>query len=227
MRMKKTASTPQLPRWLTWLAPGSLALAVLVLLGLWLLSGGDLPDDMAVGQWIWQHRAIPRVDAFTFVTEGGPFVAHSWGAEILFYLIEQAAGTLGFMGLRFALISVAVILALRTAQLLNAPTSALILLAPVVLSVMWARLEFRPMLFTTVLLTVELWILVSVHTGRRSWRWLWVLPPAYAIWVNLHPGWPQGLAMLLAKLTTRLAMDLRGRSLQNSAEIDQGGYLPL
>jgi hypothetical protein len=67
----KTPLDPPRPRRFTGLAGGSLAVAVVVLFGLWPLSGGDLPEHLVVGQWIWHHQAIPRVDVFTYVTAGG------------------------------------------------------------------------------------------------------------------------------------------------------------
>jgi hypothetical protein len=164
---------------------------------------------LAVGLWIWQHGSVPLTDPFGYVTAGQPFIAHSWLAEVLFYLVEQHAGTMGFMLLRFALISGALFYALQTARLLKAPWPALTLLAPVVLVILWGRLEFRPQLFTTAFLAGELWLLISVHTGQRSGRWLWALPPLYALWINLHAGWPQGLLMLVAILGALMAMQVR------------------
>jgi hypothetical protein len=158
------------PRWRPWLVWGSVGLAVVVCFGLYPLSGGDLWMHLTVGRWIWQHGAILRTDPFSYVTEGQPFIAHSWLAEVLFYLVEQSAGTVDFMLLRFALISVALLGALQTARLLNAPWPALMLLAPVVLALMWGRLGFRPQLFSTVFLAFELWLIMSVHMGQRSWH---------------------------------------------------------
>ena len=64
--------------------------------------------------------------------------------------------------------------------------------APWVLGLLWARLEFRPQLFTSALLACELWLLISVQTGQRAWRWRWVLPPLYALWISLQGGWSEG-----------------------------------
>jgi hypothetical protein len=188
-----------LPRWLGWLALGSVALAVVVLFGLWPQLGVDLWMHRVVGRWTWEHGGPPLVDHFSFMTTGEPFIAHSWLAGLVFYLIEPSLGSawfVGFMGLRCVLVSFALAFAVATARLLQASWSALLLLAPLVLGLAWARFEVRPMLFTSAFLVVELYLLISVHTGRRSWRWLWVLPPMYALWINLHAGWPQGMVML-------------------------------
>jgi hypothetical protein len=190
---------PQMPRWLTWLALGSVALAVVVLFGVWPQLGGDLWMHLVVGRWTWEHGGPPLVDDFSFMTTGEPFIAHSWLAGLVWHLIDQSLGSawfVGFMGLRCVLVSVALAFAIATARLLHASWPAMLLLAPCVFGLLWARFEVRPMLFTSAFLVVELYVLISVHTGRRSWRWLWVLPPMYALWINLHAGWPQGMVML-------------------------------
>ena len=99
-------ATPQTPAWLI-LAGVSVALAVVVLFGAWPPNGGDLAMHLTVGKYIWQHGDVPRLDVFSFVSEGREFIAHSWGSELIFYGLEQTAGTPGFAWLRLALISVA------------------------------------------------------------------------------------------------------------------------
>jgi hypothetical protein len=199
------------PRWLVILAWGSVGLTVMLLFGVYPLTGGDLLMHLTVGRWIWTHGAVPWVDNFSYLTAGGPFVAHSWLSEVLFYGVERHSGTVGFMVLRCLLISTAVVLAVRTAFLMHARLSVIMLFLPLILGVLWGRLEFRPQLFTTVCLAVELWLLVSVHTGRRSARWLWALPPMYALWINLHPGWPQGLIIVVSISAAVVGMHVRQR----------------
>jgi hypothetical protein len=111
--------TPLPPGWLAWLVRVSVGCAVVVLFGVLPLHGGDLWMHLTVGRWIWQHRAVPWVDDFSYLSAGAPFVAHSWGAEVLFYLIEQSAGVIGLTLLRMALISAALGFALCTARLLG------------------------------------------------------------------------------------------------------------
>jgi hypothetical protein len=171
----------------------------------------------------WAHGWVPSTDPFSYITEGQPFIAHSWLAEVAFYLVEQTAGTVGFMLLRFGLITLALTAALQTARLLKAPWAGVMLLTPFVLGLMWSRLEFRPQLFTSAFLAVELWLIVSVHTGQRSWRWLWALPPLYALWINLYPGWMQGMVLLVASTGALVLMEMRRRWLGRGAT----SHLPL
>src|SRR5919109_5211051 len=208
---KKHVKGESLPRWQTIAAWLSLVCAVVALFGLWPLAGLDLWMHLTLGRWIWAHGWVPSTDPFSYITEGQPFIAHSWLAEVIFYLVEQTAGTVGFMLLRLGLISLALMAALKTARLLKAPWPGVVLLAPCVLGLMWSRLECRPQLFTSAFLAVELWLIVSVHTGQRSARWLWALPPLYALWVNLHPGWAQGMLLLVAITGALVLIEMRQR----------------
>jgi hypothetical protein len=212
-----------LPHWQASAAWLSLVCAVVVLFGVSPLAGSDLWMHLTLGRWIWAHGWVPGTDPFSYITEGQPFIAHSWLAEVVFYRVEQTAGTVGLMLLRFGLITLALTAALKTARLLKAPWPAAMLLAPLVLGLMWSRLEFRPQLFTSAFLAVELWLIVSVHTGQRSWRWLWALPPLYALWINLHPGWVQGMVLLMVVTGALGLMEIRRRGLGRGAT----SHLPL
>jgi hypothetical protein len=169
---RRPLDMPTLPRWLSWLAWGSVGLAVVVLFGVCPLNGGDFWMHLFMGKYTWQHGGPPLVDEFSYMSAGREFIAHCWLAGLMFYLIEESTGLLGLMLLRFALIAVAVACAVRTARLLKTPWPVLMLLTPLALAVLWGRLEFRPYLFTTAFLSIELSLLMSVHVGRRSWRWL-------------------------------------------------------
>jgi hypothetical protein len=206
-----------LPRWQTTAAWLCLGCAMVMLFGLWPLAGLDLWMHLTLGRWIWAHGWVPSSDPFSYITEGQPFIAHSWLAEVVLYLVEQTSGTVGLMLLRFGLISLALTAALKTARLFEAAWPAVMLLTPFVLGLMWGRLECRPQLFTSVFLAVALWLIVSVHTGQRSWRWLYVLPPLYALWINLHAGWVQGVVLLVAITGALVLMEMRRRWLGRGA----------
>jgi hypothetical protein len=46
---------------------------------------------LTVGRWVVEHRAVPMVDIFSYVRTGEEFIAHSWLAGVVFYLIEHTA----------------------------------------------------------------------------------------------------------------------------------------
>jgi hypothetical protein len=195
----------------------SLALAVGLLFGIPTLRVGDFFMWAMIGRYTREHGWPPTVDEFSFTTPGVEFVAHSWLSGVIFSLIEPHVGWAGFRLLRLSLVSTALFFACRTAKLLGASWSALVLIAPFVLGILWARLEVRPYLFTSALLACELWLLVSVHLGQRDWRWLLTLVPLYALWINLHGGWVQGMLMLVVVGLALVATEARRRWLGREA----------
>jgi hypothetical protein len=118
---RKRVKEENRPRWQITAAWCSLVCAVVALFGLAPLAGLDLWMHLTLGRWIWAHGWVPSTDPFSYITEGQPFIAHSWLAEVVFYRVEQTAGTMGLMLLRFALISLALTAALKTARLLKVP----------------------------------------------------------------------------------------------------------
>jgi hypothetical protein len=51
----------------SWL---SLACAVVLLFGLWPLTGGDLWMWLTVGRYTWEHGWPPMVDVFSYTSPG-------------------------------------------------------------------------------------------------------------------------------------------------------------
>src|SRR5690606_31237056 len=61
-------------------------------------------------------------------------------------------------------------------------------------SVFWGP---RPLMLSFILAAVTLWIVYGYHRDGNARR-LWLLPPMFALWGNLHGGWPQGALILMA-----------------------------
>ena len=56
---------------------------------------GDVSWHLAAGRWILEHGRVPSTDPFSFTMPGKPWVAHEWGAEVLFWVAYRAAGFAG------------------------------------------------------------------------------------------------------------------------------------
>jgi hypothetical protein len=57
-RRRGCVPPPGLPRWLVALAWAMVAMTVIVLFGVWPLSGGDLLMHLTLGRWIWHHGTV-------------------------------------------------------------------------------------------------------------------------------------------------------------------------
>jgi hypothetical protein len=149
---------------------------------------------LRTGQLIWEQRAIPSADPYSYTNAGRPWVVHEWLFEVLTYLGYRA---IGYNGLSLAL--GLVLLATFTLHylLLRALGAGRVLAG---LLVAWSGLltfmtvTMRPQVFSYLFLAVELWCLYLYRSGRR--RAVWLLPPIMLLWVNLHGAWIMGLGTL-------------------------------
>ncbi|HEX9107266.1 MAG TPA: hypothetical protein VF832_08555 [Longimicrobiales bacterium] len=103
----------------SWRAPGGVpgrgallgaALAAGVLAAVAPLGDPDLPEHLAVGEWILRHGAVPWLEPFAWTRAGQPYYAYSWAAQVTYYGVLKLLGPVGLHLLQ-ALIGVGAVLA--------------------------------------------------------------------------------------------------------------------
>jgi hypothetical protein len=159
-----------------------------------LLDDGDAGWHIRTGQWILEHRTVPRTDLFSFSKPGEPWFAWEWGADVLFATVHALGGLKGVVLLSGLLIAAFGAVLFRYTVWRGA--NGLIAVAVVMLAVGASSLHYlaRPHLFTLVLVPVFVWI---AEADRRSPSWrVWTLVPLMAVWTNLHGGFLAGIAIL-------------------------------
>ena len=175
---------------------GAIALVYAFLAGLKTIAEFDLGWQMATARWIVQHHQIPSVDVLSYTAAGQPWI-YPIGAGLIFYAFYLLGGY-SIISWLAALASVAAVaLLLRRG---SAITAALAILAvPLITS----RTTPRAEMFTVLLFATTLSLLWEQHeTGRAR---LWLLPVLMIAWVNLHPGFIAGLALLGAYVVLEIS----------------------
>lgn len=151
-----------------------------------LLEDGDIGWHIRVGEWILDHKSIPREDLFSFTRPGEPWFAWEWGAELIYGLLYRGWGLKGivlFSGAQIALFG-----AILVRYSLWRGANPLLAVCLSFAGVGAASVHFlaRPHLYTLILVPIALWML---EADRRAPGWyLWLLAPLTAVWVNLHGG---------------------------------------
>jgi tetratricopeptide (TPR) repeat protein len=150
---------------------------------------------------MWDHGAVLRQEAFSYTASGTPWT-YPVGGELLFYWLYRQGG-LALLSLLTPLACFAIgLILIRLVLIRNASMWSAWGLAMAAPMIAW-RSNVRADMFTTVFAAVFLAVLWENHRREQeSRRWLWILPPLLAIWVNLHPGFLLGLA-LMALFTLR------------------------
>jgi hypothetical protein len=149
---------------------------------------------LRAGQWIVEHRAVPRVDPFSYTRFGQPWQYPGWLVEVPVYEIYLLFGPGGLNVWTALMVTLAFAFIWHTLSGGPLLRAFVIVLAGATTGVYWAA---RPYLVTFVLAAVYLWILEGFrwkhdeHAARR----LWWLPVLMVIWANSHGGFIVGFIL--------------------------------
>ena len=92
IREVRVSGFGQVPAWL-WLGVGLYAYLLVASSGL--LNDSDTYWQIAVGQWILDRGAMPRVDVYSFSMPGEAWISSSWLAQVLYAASYNLAGWAG------------------------------------------------------------------------------------------------------------------------------------
>ncbi|MGB8888193.1 MAG: hypothetical protein WCC87_15780 [Candidatus Korobacteraceae bacterium] len=167
----------------------SIALIYAFLAGLRTLSDSDLGWQLASGRWVAQHHSIPSTDVLSYTAAGQPWI-YPVGAGLIFYAAYLLGGyaLISWIGAAACVGTVALLLRRGSAVSAGIAILAIPLIA--------YRTAPRADMFTVILFAAFLSLLwENYQTGRAR---LWLLPLLMVAWVNLHPGFVAGLALIPA-----------------------------
>jgi len=161
---------------------------------------------LRTGAWIVEHHAVPATDPVSIVGGDKPWVAYSWLFEVMLYEFYRWKGMVGAVVFALLiLVGIAVTLHGAIYRRMGG-FAAPVALAAAGLFAMARLYSPRPWLFTFLFFTIELDIIFGVmidELNERARRRLWLLPPLFALWANLHIQFVYGLAVLVLAAATQ------------------------
>ncbi|WP_192735897.1 hypothetical protein [Bradyrhizobium sp. OAE829] len=157
------------------------------------LVDGDTWLHVAAGEWILDHRTIPRTDPFSHSMLGAPWTAHEWLSEIVLALSFRAGGWSGVSLIAaLAASAAALILGLRLTR--DLAGAALVIVLELGIWLWFPSLTARPHILA--LPIAALWTAGLLAARDRD------APPPLAfallmiLWSNLHGGFAFGIALI-------------------------------
>jgi hypothetical protein len=152
----------------------------------------DVWWHLKTGDWIVQHHAVPHDGLFTWTAADRPWVAYSWGYEVLLSRAYAWFGLIG-VGLYGTLLTLGVAWSIYAMlRRLSGRFWLACVLAVATCSAFLFNLMPRPVFFSMMLFCVTLTlILESNRTGRV--QPLYWLPLVFLLWANLHIQFIYGL----------------------------------
>jgi hypothetical protein len=159
---------------------------------------------LATGNWVLDNHRIPTTDPFSWTHGGEDWIAHEWLAGTILALLWRSGGYVAEIGFT------AVVAVFGFWRLLaGARYYGISRRLAAVLLLLWGGAFFRigiivvrPQVWSWTLLAVLFAELAAYDTGRR--RRLWLLPPLFAVWININLTALIGIGCLGAFVLDRL-----------------------
>ena len=175
------------------------------------ISIGQITDDdvfwhLATGRWIAVHHSVPSADVFGYVTAGQPWIPFEWGWDLLIYTLYSAGGYLLMQTLP-ALLSCGIVFFLLAAmRRLGIPLPVVIFVLLLTFLATMFGIQDRPYTISLFFFAALLWLLISYrYDPRAAVRRLYLLPPIFVLWANMHPGVIGGILLLATALAVETA----------------------
>jgi hypothetical protein len=187
---EKSSILGQVPAWL-WVGIGIYAL--LLSNGGMLLNDSDTYWQIAVGRWILDHHAMPRVDIYSFTKAGEPWTSSSWLAQVLYAVSYNLAGWTGPVVLAAGCVAATFALFIHILGR-RMPAAYAVAVAMVALALSMGHFLARPhVLVLPIMLAWANGLMLASERGQAPSPWLL---PLIALWANLHGGFVFGLVLV-------------------------------
>ncbi len=154
---------------------------------------------------IWWHLADARivcefhrfihVEPYSFTVAGQPWINPEWLSEIPFWLSYKSLGPVGIFLIAWLGVSANALFIYWRSYFHSRNRGVALWVSALGFVLMWVNASSRTILFGYLALSAELAILESAERGNE--RRLWLLPPLFCVWVNLHGSWFIGMALLV------------------------------
>jgi hypothetical protein len=156
----------------------------------------DVWWHLKVGDWILQHSSVPRTGILSGTAFDRPWMAYSWGYEVLLSYAYRFWGIvgIGYFGVALTVaVGVAMFWMLRRTS--NRFWTPLLLTAASLYAFLFNVMP-RPVFFSMLLFAVVLERLLEADSTGDGKKLLYWLPPLFVVWANLHIQFVYGLAMV-------------------------------
>jgi tetratricopeptide (TPR) repeat protein len=168
-----------------------------VLAGLRTVTDPDTGWQLASGRYIVEHHQIPSTDVFSYTARGHEWIYPPF-SELFLYALYFLGGFAALSWLNAVACAGTVGIAFSAEGGLAAAVLAVLAIPKIAY-----RTAPRADLFTTVLFAALLAVLWRHFRGRYAP--LWLLPLILLVWVNTHPGFMAGLALLIGYVGLELS----------------------
>jgi hypothetical protein len=155
----------------------------------------DMWWHLSVGDWIVHNHAFPHNGVFSGTAANRPWMAYSWGYEVL---LSRSYDWFSFLGMGLFGVGLTIAVALAVFVMLQRISGRFWVawaLSIIVYAAFLFNIAPRPLFFSVVLFTITLTLLCEAQRGGQV-RLLYYLPLVFLVWANIHIQFIYGLAVV-------------------------------
>jgi tetratricopeptide (TPR) repeat protein len=152
---------------------------------------------LKTGEWIWQHKAVPLVDPFSYTFKGVEWIDFEWLFQALIYPIYQLGGFGGMIIFKVIVIVLTfVVLYFACREVDEGKRWLTITILFVALLVARGRFMVRPQIISLLFLALYLY-LFTLHQGDKinTRQLILFLIPIHILWTNFHGSFLLGILL--------------------------------
>ena len=150
---------------------------------------------------ILEHHAIPNIDTYSTGASGAPWLDHEWLSELMLFLGFKAAGLRGLVAVYSAVLVLIFAGVYYRACRAGAECKDAALVTLLAIFLANVSIGPRPLLFGWLCLVA---MLILLDRFQRDGRGIWLLPPLFALWINLHGSWVFGMIVFVLIIASGL-----------------------
>ncbi|MCC6685050.1 MAG: hypothetical protein IT247_08265 [Bacteroidia bacterium] len=147
------------------------------------LSDHDLGFHLKGGQWIWEHKAVPDKDTYTYTVNHNDYVDSHWLFQLIVYLLFAVAGYKALSVFVAVLVTLIFYTQWKLVRQYSSSLESIVLLL-FAASIIQFRFHLRPELITW--LGISLYLAVYNQYQKKQSGHIWLLLVVQLVWANCH-----------------------------------------
>jgi hypothetical protein len=187
-------------------------MALLMMIPVLVASTLNRSHTLLVDPDIWWHLADARVllvdhhfihtDPYSFSVVGRPWIDWEWLSELPFYFGFKTLGLQGIYLITWLLLAGNILFVYWRGYWMSRRADAALWTAAIAFILMTVNSGPRTIEFAYLAMSAELAILEAADRGDK--RFLWLLPPLFCLWINLHGMWFAGIVLFALYIACNL-----------------------
>ena len=150
---------------------------------------------LAVGRQVWQEKAIPTNDKFTYGSPDTRYTSTEWLAGLIFFVFVKYLGPSGLTLLRLVIALTTLYFLYKTLKLAQDNDIGALFSTCTVGFVLSLRLNDRPEIFSFLFIALINYACFYYFLKRKISRLAYLLPPIFLLWPNIHAFTPIATAI--------------------------------